>query len=196
MVEEYIKMGKISNRELSTVLRESEKYKKSTYVASLAHMEKDKKIKNYVNESFRKSDIYFPALQEAKGTFNIIQSLIIQEYANKKLDVAQISEIQFVHYPVGGKFNWHSDIIGVKPGETKTRGLTFSINLSDSHEYEGGNLMLKLSDDKIIRLNREKGSWIIFPSFVRHAVDEVTKGSREAIVVWSHLTKEEIKTMR
>lgn len=196
MVEDYIKTGKLSNRELSIVLREAEKYKKGTYTASLAHMGKDKKLKSYVDESIRKSDIYFPSTQEAKGTFNIIQSLIIQEYAGKKLDVTQISEIQFVHYPVGGKFNWHSDIIGVKPGETKTRGLTFSMNLSDSNEYDGGNLMLKVSEDKMINLSREKGSWIIFPSFIRHAVDEVTRGSREAIVVWSHLTREEVKSMR
>jgi PKHD-type hydroxylase len=70
------------------------------------------------------------------------------------------------------------------------------MNLSDSDEYEGGNLTLKLSDGKTMNLSREKGSWIVFPSFVRHKVDEVTRGSRNAIVVWSHLTKEEIKSMR
>lgn len=196
MVEDYIKMGKLSDRELSIVLKEAEKYKKRRYTAAISNMDKNKEIRSYVDEAFRKSDIYFPDPQEARGTFNIIQSLIIQEYAGKKLDVAQISEVQFVHYPIGGKFNWHSDIIGLKPGQTKTRGLTFSMNLSESDEYDGGNLTLKLSEDKLINLSRDRGSWIVFPSFVRHAVDEVTRGSREAIVVWSHLTKPEIQSLR
>lgn len=196
MVEDYIKMGKLSDRELSVVLKEAEKYKKRRYTAAISNMNDNKEIISYVDEARRKSDIYFPDPQEARGTFNIIQSLIIQEYAGKKLDVAQISEVQFVHYPIGGKFTWHSDIIGLKPGQTKTRGLTFSMNLSDSGEYDGGNLTLKLSEDKLINLSRERGSWIVFPSFVRHAVDEVTRGSREAIVVWSHLTKPEIQSLR
>lgn len=196
MVEDFIKTGKLSARELSTVLREAEKYKNNLFAAGLGHLNKDKELIRYENEDVRKSDIYFPRPQEAYGTFNIIQSLIIQEYANKKFDVSHISEFQYVKYPIGGKFDWHHDILGFRPGEVRTRGLTFSMNLSDSDEYEGGNLTLKVSDDKTMNLSREKGSWIVFPSFVRHKVDEVTKGSRNAIVVWSYLTKEEIKSMR
>jgi hypothetical protein len=196
MVEDFIKTGKLSGRELATVLREAEKYKNNVFAAGLGSINEKKELIRYENEDVRKSDIYFPRPQEAYGTFNIIQSLIIQEYANKKFDVSNISEFQFVNYPIGGKFDWHHDILGFLPGEKRTRGLTFSMNLSDSDEYEGGNLTLKLSDEKTINLSREKGSWIVFPSFVRHKVDEVTRGSRNAIVVWSYLTKEEIKSMR
>jgi len=196
MIEDYIRYGKLSGRELSVVLKEAENYKKNTFTASLGGLNEKKELVSYTNEDVRKSDIYFPAPQEARRTFNVIQSLIIQEYAGKKLDVAQISEVQFVHYPIGGKFDWHQDIIGLRPGETKTRGLTFSMNLSDTDEYDGGNLTLKLTEDKTMSLGREKGSWIVFPSFIRHRVDEVTRGSREAIVVWSHLTMPEIHSMK
>lgn len=196
VVEDYIKSGKLSARELSIVLKEAETYKKGVFTASLGSLNANKELVSYTNEDVRKSNIYFPAPQEAYRTFNIIQSLIIQEYAGKKLDVAQISEVQFVHYPIGGKFNWHQDILGLRPGETKTRGLTFSMNLSDSDDYDGGNLTLKLSEDKTMDLGREKGSWIVFPSFIRHRVDEVTRGSRDAIVVWSHLTMPEIHSMK
>lgn len=196
MVEDYIKAGKLSKRELSIVLREAETYKKSVFTASLGGLNEKKELVGYVNENVRKSDIYFPTPQEAYRTFNIIQSIIIQEYAGKKLDVAHISEVQFVHYPLGGKFDWHQDIIGMRPGETKTRGLTFSMNLSNSDDYDGGNLTLKLSEDRTINLGRESGSWIVFPSFIRHRVDEITRGSREAIVVWSHLTMPEIHSMK
>jgi len=196
MIEDYVKSGRLSARELSTVLKEAETYKKNTFAASLGGLNEKRELVSYTNEDIRKSDIYFPATQEARKTFNIIQSLIIQEYAGKKLDVAHISEVQFVRYPLGGKFDWHQDIIGLRPGEVKTRGLTFSMNLSDSDEYEGGNLTLKLPEEKIMSLGREKGSWIVFPSFIRHRVDEVTRGSREAIVVWSHLTMPEIQSMK
>jgi PKHD-type hydroxylase len=162
----------------------------------MGNLNEKKELVSYFDEKIRKSDIYFPVPKEAYGTFNIIQSLIIQEYAGKKLNVADISEVQFVHYPLGGKFDWHQDIIGFRPGETKTRGLTFSMNLSESDEYEGGNLTLKLSENKTMNLSREKGSWIVFPSFVKHRVDEVTRGHRNAMVVWSYLTKQEIQSMR
>lgn len=196
MMEEFIRAGKLTDRELSAVLKEAEKYKKNAITSSLGGLNEKKELVSYTNEDIRKSEVYFPDPQEAHKTFNIIQSLIIQEYAGKKLNVAEISEVQFVHYPLGGKFNWHHDIIGFKPGQLKTRGLTFSMNLSDSAEYEGGNLTLKLSEDATMNLCREKGSWIIFPSFIRHRVDEVTRGEREAIVVWSYLTEKEIESMR
>lgn len=196
MIEDYVKSGRLSARELSMVLKEADSYKENAVKASLGGLDKNKELVKYTDETVRKSDIYFPAPQEAYRTFNTIQSLIIQEYAGKKLDVAQISEVQFVHYPLGGKFDWHQDIIGMRPGETKTRGLTFSMNLSDSDEYEGGNLTLKLPEEKTMSLGREKGSWIVFPSFIRHKVDEVTRGSRNAIVVWSYLTVPEIQSMK
>jgi 2OG-Fe(II) oxygenase superfamily len=196
MIEDFIRTGKLSDREICVVLKEAEKYKKDAFTATLGGLNEKRELISYTNEDIRKSSIYFPAPQEANRTYNIIQSLIIQEYAGKKLDVAQISEIQFVHYPLGGKFDWHQDIIGMRPGEVKTRGLTFSMNLSDSDEYEGGNLTIKISEDKTMNLGREKGSWLVFPSFIRHRVDEVTKGSRNAIVVWSHLTIPEIDSMK
>lgn len=196
MVEDFIRTGKLSDRELSIVLKEAEKYRKNAFTSGLSRVDKDNKKIDYEDENIRKSDVYFPQSQEARRTFNILQSLIIQEYAGKKLDVAQISEVQFVHYPLGGKFNWHHDIIKIGREDGKTRGLTFSMNLSDSSEYDGGNLTLKVSKEKTMSLGRERGSWIIFPSFVLHNVDEITRGSRDAIVVWSYLTKQEIQSMR
>lgn len=196
MIEDYIRYGKLSGRELSAVLNDAEGYKKNAFTALLGGLNEKREMVSYADENMRKSDIYFPSSLEARRTYNVIQSLIIEEYAGKKLDVAQISEVQFVHYPLGGKFNWHHDILGLRPGEIKTRGLTFSMNLSDSDEYEGGNLTLKLSEDKTMSLGREKGSWIVFPSFIRHKVDEITRGSRDAIVVWSYLTVDEINSMK
>lgn len=194
MIEDYIKTGKLSDREVSIIIMEAEKYKKNAAKATLSGRKK-KEPRGYVNEKVRISNTFFPDATEAYKTFNILQSTIIQEYANKKLGVADISEIQYVYYPLGGKFDWHQDVIGLENNK-KLRGLTFSVNLSDSDAYEGGNLTLKLSETKTVNLSREKGSYIIFPSFIRHRVDEVTRGSREAIVVWSYLTQAEINSIK
>jgi predicted 2-oxoglutarate/Fe(II)-dependent dioxygenase YbiX len=196
MVEDYIKSGQLTGKELSYVLKEAETYKKNAFKAGLTNVSQDKKRIDYEDETVRKSNVYFPRANQAYKTHNIIQSLIIQEYANKKLDVANVSEVQFVHYPIGGKFNWHHDVIRPVKADEKIRGLTFSMNLSDSDEYDGGNLSIKISKDKIISLGRERGSWICFPSFLLHNVDEITRGTRDAIVVWSYLTREESKLMR
>jgi PKHD-type hydroxylase len=73
----------------------------------------------------------------------------------------------------------------------KIRKLSLTLNLNGSDEYEGGNLMFdmgKHNED----LNqfyecteiREKGSLIVFPSYLHHCVTPVTKGTRYSLVLW------------
>ena len=62
-----------------------------------------------------------------------------------------------------------------------------TIQLSDSDEYEGGdfefdNDILANPPDKNIL--REKGRVLIFPSFLPHKVNPVTKGIRKSLVTW------------
>jgi predicted 2-oxoglutarate/Fe(II)-dependent dioxygenase YbiX len=196
MQEDYVKSGKISDRELSAILKDTEKYKNNAVAAKVTSKNYKKQRIDLVDENQRLSNIYFPKPDEAYKTFNLVQSIIIQEYANKKFNITDISELQYVYYPLGGKFKWHNDIIQYDDKFKKVRGLTFSLNLSDSDSYEGGNLSLAISKDKIIKLKREKGSYLIFPSFMSHCVDEITRGYREAIVAWTYLSLSEIDSMR
>jgi PKHD-type hydroxylase len=75
---------------------------------------------------------------------------------------------------------WHTDSI---PGDT-VRKLSFTIQLTDPTEYEGGDLefMPAISDPKI----KQQGMITIFPSFMTHRVTSVTTGVRHAIVGWIH----------
>lgn len=194
LVFNFIKSGQLSDRDLNAIIGEKEQYKNKTVKAAIA--KNDGTGKSYFDEKRRISDIYFPKVSEAPKTYNILQSLIIEEYAQSNLYVGDLSELQYVRYLVGGKFNWHKDTIKRFDENNKIRGLTFSINLTDDSDYEGGNLLVKVYKDHTISLKRERGSYIIFPSFLLHCVDPIVSGMREAVVVWTKLSENEIEDMK
>jgi len=63
------------------------------------------------------------------------------------------------------------------------RKLSFSIQLTDEKEYEGGDLILYLNDREI-KAPRSKGTIIFFESDIMHEVKPVKKGIRHALVSW------------
>ena len=48
-------------------------------------------------------------------------------------------------------------------------------------DYEGGELKI---DGKDLKETIGAGNVIIFPSYMSHKVEEVTKGTRNSLVVW------------
>lgn len=89
-------------------------------------------------------------------------------------------ELQLAKYDTGDFFDWHMDF---GAGEISHRKLSLSIQLSDTLEYEGGDLKIMVQG-KEETAPRTKGAVIIFPSFVQHRVTEITKGTRASIVGW------------
>jgi len=86
-------------------------------------------------------------------------------------------------YGVDGHFDWHVDMSTA----ISTRKLGFTIQLSNPKDYEGGDL--QFFDGSKTRKEpelKEKGTLIVFPSFVWHRVLPITKGTRYAIVGWIH----------
>ena len=78
-----------------------------------------------------------------------------------------------------GFYDWHYDFGPAKP----TRKLSISIQLSDSADYDGGDLEL-LYGNVPKQLDRTRGAFIIFPSFMLHRVTPVTRGTRWSLVAW------------
>lgn len=76
-------------------------------------------------------------------------------------------------------YTWHTDL---HSDGNICRKLSFSIQLSDSSDYEGGDLefMPGITD----RNARVKGAMILFSSFLTHRVTPITKGTRHCIVGW------------
>ena len=79
-----------------------------------------------------------------------------------------------------GHYDWHLDY----GAAFSNRKISFSIQLSDPSEYEGGNL--EIAGVPFEPKTRERGTIIMFPSYVRHRVTPVTKGIRYCIVGWVH----------
>ena len=110
---------------------------------------------------------------------------------------------QFTKYSVGQHYGWHCDS-WEEPYDTpankdmhgKLRKLSVTISLSDPDEYEGGNLefdfrnQIDWEKNKKAKIKecteiRPRGSIIVFPSFVWHRVNPVTKGTRHSLVMWN-----------
>ena len=71
----------------------------------------------------------------------------------------------------------------------KVRKISMTLNLTESSNYEGGNLKFDLGPHvkenrfKVCDEIRPKGSVIIFPSFMYHCVTPVTSGTRYSISI-------------
>tara|TARA_B100000131_G_scaffold308829_1_gene338609 strand:+ start:5514 stop:6146 length:633 start_codon:yes stop_codon:yes gene_type:complete len=116
--------------------------------------------------------------------------------------------LQYTRYGEGQFYTWHNDaglstqykpnIVGRQgnDGEMKedflnknteyVRKLSFSLQLSDPDDYEGGNVILldEGGSNKKYVAPRKKGSIILFDSRTKHCVNVVKKGVRKSIVGW------------
>lgn len=91
--------------------------------------------------------------------------------------------LQFTNYDApSGHYTWHIDR---GPGHG-IRKLSFSVQLSDPDDYEGGDLQLWFGgpEDEVVTAPRERGTIMFFPSYVLHRVTPVTSGTRRSLVAW------------
>jgi PKHD-type hydroxylase len=91
-------------------------------------------------------------------------------------------EASVTRYKENGHYVWHHDIDW--RWHPCQRKLSISIQLSDSNDYEGGNLEFKDVSIENEEMMRQKGTVIVFPSYLVHRVTPVTKGERKALVSW------------
>lgn len=92
-----------------------------------------------------------------------------------------VDELQFTTYRTGDRIDWHLD---TGTGQTSTRKLSLTVQLSDGNDYRGGNLEFAGRAD--LDDARGRGTVIFFPSFLAHRVTPVTSGSRFSLVAWAH----------
>lgn len=85
--------------------------------------------------------------------------------------------IQLMKYKPGAFYGWHSDFGNL---QFSRRKLSFSVQLTDASEYEGGDLEFFRNGTA----PKIKGTLVIFPSFFYHQVLPVTNGVRRALVGW------------
>lgn len=115
--------------------------------------------------------------------------------------------MQYTRYGEGQFYGWHNDAglsTQYKPVTQGNRGfdggiaqdfmnencemvrkLSFSLQLSDPDDYEGGNVQLLDEAGNNYFAPRRRGSVILFDSRTQHRVLKVTKGVRKSIVGWT-----------
>ena len=130
----------------------------------------------------------FPIINEANKLANW----------NFQWDYAE--QAQFTEYGINQHYDWHCDAWAEPYGEDqkdktlvgKVRKLSVTVSLSNPYEYEGGELEFDFRNTKPNKKTnfrscteiKEKGSLVVFPSFVWHRVKPVTKGIRHSLVIW------------
>lgn len=131
----------------------------------------------------RRSKVYWlPKTDEFIEIYKIIHKLVGQansDFFNFKLGEIR-EKLQYTVYSENdqGHYDWHLDM---GPGNGR-RKLSVVCQLSDPSEYEGGEL--QINNGQIRTVEKDKGTVIIFPSYLLHRVTPVTKGTRKSLVLW------------
>jgi PKHD-type hydroxylase len=136
-----------------------------------------------VNKTKRSAKIFWlPKTDEFLEIYKIMSDFILkcnQEFYGFRL--SHISEnLQYTVYTADdqGHYDWHIDM----GPEKARRKLSLVCQLSDPSEYEGGEL--QINTGQIMVPEKEKGTVILFPSYLLHRVTPVTKGTRRSLVLW------------
>ena len=177
----YFKSG-FSNVEIRNILRVSKLYPlQEAFTAG--EIINDKKDENPI----RKSQLKWmpPEIDKTEWIYDkIIEQTLQANNAIWKFDLHTIKDsIQYTEYSdedTGG-YDWHMDL-GAYP--SNHRKISISIQLSNSDDYEGGDLEFMTSANSHMKAPREKGTVIMFPSYLLHRVTPVTKGIRKSLVLW------------
>ncbi len=90
-----------------------------------------------------------------------------------------IDKLQLTRYLPGDKYVWHQD---TALGFHRRRKLSFTLQLTDPGDFEGGGLEFHTGPVK--EPGNKLGALAVFPSFLLHQAIEVTKGERWSLVGW------------
>ena len=141
------------------------------------------------NNDYRSSEIRWIDPNNTNSKFIVDMLWYFAQEANKNafgFDINHLPDIQYTTYKAdqNGKYDWHCDTFWANP-TTYDRKISIVIQLTDPSEYEGGDFEI---DPQYPQLPAEqikaKGSVIAFPSFLRHRVTPITKGTRRSLVTW------------
>jgi predicted 2-oxoglutarate/Fe(II)-dependent dioxygenase YbiX len=97
-----------------------------------------------------------------------------------KFDVTHSNQTDYLKYDVEGHYYAHVDTF-MNPNDPECRKLTVLMFLND--DFEGGKLFLQNGHEKIYP-PQGAGTCLVFPSFMMHGVEPVTKGIRRSVVTW------------
>ena len=118
----------------------------------------------------------------------IIDKIIDVNARNFDLQLKFLEDLQFSEYTEEKKgfYSKHYDC-GLKnslDNAVDIRKLSFTIQLTDESEYDGGELIFHVDKEGQKKAPKTKGTIIFFESDILHEVTPVTKGVRHSLVSW------------
>ena len=137
----------------------------------------------YVDHQWRHThNVFIEKTEENLWIFDKMLALVMSANQHKwNFEIDFFEAIQLAKYDEGMHYQWHSDL---GPGVMGNRKLSVTVQLSSPEDYEGGDLLLDIQSVEPFVAHRELGSVTVFPSFLKHQVTQVTKGTRYSLVVW------------
>ena len=141
--------------------------------------------------SFRNSQLrWIHSEKETEWIYRrIVDAVNFVNAQNYYLPLLGIETLQYTIYDSnidGAFYAKHQDVVRHNmSSEFRTRALSFSLQLTDPKEYEGGDLVIdNVEADSVA--SKKKGSMTFFLSDMGHEVKPVTSGIRKSLVGWVH----------
>ena len=97
-----------------------------------------------------------------------------------KFNVTCANQCDYLIYDIEGHYHAHTDTF-MDPTQVECRKLTVLAFLNN--DFEGGRVFLQVGHEKIYP-PQNAGTVLVFPSFILHGVEPVTKGIRRSAVTW------------
>ena len=135
----------------------------------------------------RKSNVYWLDKPEYLWIYEKLQVAINHvNNLNYHKMLYGIESLQYTEYDskYNGFYTAHVDALEDN-NNPLVRSLSFSVQLSRSEDYEGGDVKIYYND-KAFTANRTYGTITFFDSRILHEVTPVTSGFRKSLVGWIH----------
>lgn len=157
-------------------------------LAQAAHPRDAGLVGGETRHGIRRADIvWLDDLPEGAWVMDRLLGLVAranrESYGFDLTDFAESAQIARYGAERQGHFDWHSDI--GKGQLAARRKLTVVVQLSDPDDYAGGMLELR-PDSNVHAAPPDRGTAVVFPSFVLHRVTPVTDGIRWSLTLWAH----------
>ena len=133
---------------------------------------------------------WIPADDSSGWIYDKLAAIVGRANRSYGFDLIGFTEdLQFTEYSDAGAFyTWHQDGLD---GDLAARKLSMVVQLSDPHDYDGGELELFALDGSESdaashhrTLMRQRGTVVVFPAFEYHRVTPLLSGTRRSLVCW------------
>jgi PKHD-type hydroxylase len=140
-----------------------------------------------VDLSYRSSTIlWMDDVEQAMPMYNKLIDIVSSiNNIHYKYNIGYIEVLQYSEYHADavGKYDVHCDST-LRNTSGFSRKISFSILLNDPSEFDGGELKFHICKDPVTATLEKKGDMVLFPSFLPHSVEPVTRGVRKTLVGW------------